>query len=159
MDLLIQQVRRRSNRRVEKARILTGMADSEPDVAKWKASTDNWAQLRNMMQGMQKKPAEYYEAVYETAHGLFEQSKLSSSQKEANDMKAQARQLLKATSAGTEPERTGHGGTLRRPDVGAAIAAFVREDRATGRGWLPAWFRIDRVQDSPTDGFADAGDL
>ncbi|AMV21605.1 hypothetical protein [Planctomyces sp. SH-PL14] len=99
VDLLIQSVPKALEPRVEKARILAGMADSEPDVAKWKASTDNWAQLRNMMQGMQKKPAEYYEAVYETARGLFEQSKLSSSQKEANDMKAQARQLLKATSA------------------------------------------------------------
>jgi len=101
VDALIKTVPKALEPKVEKARILTGMAEADavPDLSKWTTATDSWAQLRNLMQGLQKKPAEYYEAVYETARGLGEKAKLTTSQKEVGELKKQARQLLKGTSA------------------------------------------------------------
>ena len=121
VDALIKDVPKALEPKVEKARILTGMAaaDEVPSLAKWTAATESWAQLRNLMQGLQKKPAEYYESVYETARGLGERAKLTTGQKEANELRTQARQLLKGTTA-LAPNLSG-------PDMVAKYQALSEE--------------------------------
>ena len=121
VNALIQKVPKALEPKVEKARILSAMAaaDDVPSQAKWTAATESWAQLRNLMQGLQKKPAEYYEAVYETARGLGERAKLTTGQKDANELRTQARQLLKGTTA-LAPNLSG-------PDMVAKYQALSEE--------------------------------
>jgi tetratricopeptide (TPR) repeat protein len=118
-DALIKEQPRALDPKVERARIITSQALTQSDAVKWTEATNAWAQLRTMMQGMQKKPAEYYESVYETARGLGEQAKLSTSQQKSKEMKSQGRQLLKGTMALTP--------NLSGPDMVAKYQALTTE--------------------------------
>lgn len=121
VDSLIKDVPRALEPKVERARILTGMAESaeSPTMQQWTTATEAWAQLRNMMQGMPKKPAEYYEAIYETARGLSKRAELTTNKKESDEFKSQGRQLLKGATA-LSPKLSG-------PDMVAKYEALLGE--------------------------------
>ena len=119
VESLIKDVPRALEPKVERARILTGMAEAAetPSLQQWTIATEGWAQLRNMMQGMPKKPAEYYEAIYETARCLGKRAELTTNKKDSDALKSQGRQLLKGATALSPP--------LSGPDMVAKYDALL----------------------------------
>ena len=106
---------------IERARILQGMA--EDDASKWKAATDEWSKLKTLYQRAPKKPASFYEMVYNTAACLDGQARNAPDSKSAAEFKKQARGLLKTTLA-TNPELKGSDGIAQPEMVGKFNALF-----------------------------------
>ncbi len=70
---------------------------SQRDPSHYKQAVEHWAKLRNMLQGMAKKPPEYFEATYNLAASLYGQAAESKDKTQAAEKAKQAEQLLKST--------------------------------------------------------------
>jgi hypothetical protein len=76
-------------------RILQSWA--QRDSSHYKQAVEHWAKLRNMLQGMVKKPPEYFEATYNLAASLYGQASETKDKTQAAEKAKQAEQLLKST--------------------------------------------------------------
>ena len=83
--------------KMERARILHGMAEDDP--TKWADATTEWGKLRTLLQGSPKKPPEYYEIIYSMAQCFAGQSRNAPDQNTAAAHKKNANSLLNATLA------------------------------------------------------------
>jgi hypothetical protein len=79
---------------MEKGRILEARAEKNP--AKFDEAVAHWARLRNMLQGMRRKPDEYYEVMYNVAHCLVREAENSKDKAKAADCAKKAEQVLKS---------------------------------------------------------------
>ena len=79
---------------MEKGRILEAWAEKDP--AKFDAAVGHWAMLRNRLQGMRKKPDEYYEVMYNVAKCLVREAEKSQDKAKAVDCAKKAEQVLKS---------------------------------------------------------------
>jgi len=70
---------------------------SERDPSHYKEAADHWARLRNILQGMIKKPPEYFEATYNLAAALLGQAAATDDKAQVAEKTKQAEQLLKST--------------------------------------------------------------
>ncbi len=84
LDLLLTQ-----------GRILQSWA--QIDHSHYQQAVDHWARLRNTLQGMAKKPPEYFEATYNLADCLYGQAADAKDKSQAAEKAKQAEQLLKST--------------------------------------------------------------
>ncbi|HEY5314570.1 MAG TPA: hypothetical protein VIK18_18705, partial [Pirellulales bacterium] len=95
VDKLIADNPRALEPRMERGRILQGWSESEPKH--FPDAVAQWTELRTMLQRMRKKPAEYFEVVYNASFCLLEEAR-QAKQKDARVLKAgQAESLLKST--------------------------------------------------------------
>ena len=104
VDALIAANPKALDPKIERARILQGMADTDP--SKWKEAATAWSELRNLYQRAPKKPAAYYDMVYNIGLCLAGEARTANNQKTAAEKKNQAKQLLKGTLA-LAPELNG----------------------------------------------------
>jgi hypothetical protein len=104
VDALIAANPKALDPRIERARILQGMAETDP--AKWKEAVTAWSELKNLYQRAPKKPAAYYDMVYSIGQCLAGEARTANDQKTAAEKKKQANQLLKGTLA-LSPELNG----------------------------------------------------
>jgi hypothetical protein len=79
---------------MEKGRILQGLAEKDP--ARFRAAAAYWVALRNRLQPLPKKPAEYYEAMYNVAACLLGEAEKTGDKTVALERARQAEQVLKA---------------------------------------------------------------
>jgi hypothetical protein len=70
---------------------------SERDASRYEKAVTHWAKLRNTLQGMAKKPPEYFEATYNLAAALYGQAGRTPDKTQAAEKIKQAEQLLKST--------------------------------------------------------------
>lgn len=70
---------------------------SQIDHSHYQQAVDHWARLRNTLQGMAKKPPEYFEATYNLAASLYGQAAEAKDKTQAAEKAKQAEQLLKST--------------------------------------------------------------
>lgn len=99
-DSLIERHPNSLEPRMEKARIVHRIAEDNP--AAYDEASNEWSGLRTMLQGMRKKPPEYYEATYSLAVCLIKQGeglKAAGPDKKADAEKKlrDAQKLLKST--------------------------------------------------------------
>jgi tetratricopeptide (TPR) repeat protein len=92
-DQLIRDNPRVLEPMIHQAQVLQDWSSLKPD--KFPDAVAAWMRVRNALQGMQPKPAEYYDAVYNMADCLFRQARESHDDKKL----LQAEQALKATLA------------------------------------------------------------
>ncbi len=97
VDALIKANPNALDPKIERARILQGMAENDP--TKWPEATTAWATLRNAFQRAAKKPPDYYEIVYNTGLCLAGEARTANDQKTATEKKTEARKLLKSTQS------------------------------------------------------------
>jgi tetratricopeptide (TPR) repeat protein len=97
VDKLLQETPRAMEPNLERARILTGIAESDP--SKYPDAVAAWTKLRLAMVKMPKKPPEYYESVYGAASNLAGQANTTSDAQAAAEARKQSKALLKATLA------------------------------------------------------------
>ena len=117
VDALLKSVPNALEPKIERARILQGLAEETP--AKYAEATAEWAKLRSALQRSTKKPPVYYEIIYNTAVCLFGQANNTRDAKAAGEFKKQANQLLKGTLA-LSP-------ALNGPDMVAKYNALIEE--------------------------------
>ena len=117
VDALIAANPKALDPKIERARILQGMADTDP--SKWKEAATAWSELRNLYQRAPKKPAAYYDMVYNIGLCLAGEARTANDQKTAAEKKKQAIQLLKGTLA-LAPELNG-------PEMVAKFKALLDE--------------------------------
>jgi tetratricopeptide (TPR) repeat protein len=79
---------------LEKGRILEALAES--DAGKLPTCVDHWVMVRNRLQGLSKKPDEYYEVTYRIAWCLIRQSEISEDKAAATERASEAEKVLKA---------------------------------------------------------------
>lgn len=100
VDELIQSAPKALDPKVERARILQGIAEqSETNLEQWAAAAKAWGDLRVAFARSTKKPPAYYEMVYNTAACLHGQARSSTQEAQAAEFKKQALALLKGTIA------------------------------------------------------------
>lgn len=80
--------------RMEKCRILQGMAEQDP--ALWPKAVEHWAQLRNLLLPMKNQPPEFFEVTYWTAVCLAKQGAAMNDAAGAEKIK-DAQKVLKST--------------------------------------------------------------
>ena len=97
VDALLKSVPNALEPKIERARILQGLAEETP--SKYAEATTEWAKLRSAFQRSTKKPPVYYEIIYNTAVCLAGQANNTRDAKAAAEFKKQANQLLKGTVA------------------------------------------------------------
>lgn len=97
VDELIKSVPNALDPQIERARILQGLGAT--DSARFAEAATAWSKLRNAFQRSPKKPAAYYEIVYNLGYCLHEQGNYAPTQQAKADFNKQATQLLKATLA------------------------------------------------------------
>jgi outer membrane protein assembly factor BamD (BamD/ComL family) len=91
VDQLIAELPNALEPKMEKGRLLQGLADDDP--SRLGEAVAHWTMLRTRLSKATKKPPEYYEVVYNAASCLYEEGR-----KTKSDQKAlQAEQLLNAT--------------------------------------------------------------
>jgi len=69
---------------------------AEKDPAKFDAAVGHWTMLRNRLQGMRKKPDEYYEVMYNVAKCLVREAEKSQDKAKIVDCAKKAEQVLKS---------------------------------------------------------------
>jgi hypothetical protein len=79
---------------MEKGRILEAWAEKDP--AKFNLAVGHWAMLRNRLQGIRKKPDEYYEVLYNVAKCLVREAEKTNDKAKAADCARKAEQVLKS---------------------------------------------------------------
>lgn len=79
---------------MEKGRILEAWAEKDP--SKFKDAVEHWANLRNRLQPMKKKPDEYYEVMYNVAKCLVREAEKSKDKTKAAEAAKKAEQALKS---------------------------------------------------------------
>ena len=79
---------------MEKGRILEAWA--EKDSTKFEDAVKHWADLRNRLQHMKKKPPEYYEVMYNVAKCLVREAEKSKDKKVILDRANTAEKVLKS---------------------------------------------------------------
>ena len=79
---------------MEKGRILEAWAEKDP--TKFDAAVTHWATLRNRLQPMRQKPAEYYEVMYNVAKCLVRESEKSNDKAIKIDRANKAEKVLKS---------------------------------------------------------------
>jgi tetratricopeptide (TPR) repeat protein len=94
VEKLISEHRNALEPLMEKGRILEAIAEKNP--AKFQAAIDHWTMLRNRLQGMKKKPNEYYEVMYNCASCLVREAELSKDKTKKMDSAKKAEQVLKS---------------------------------------------------------------
>lgn len=94
VDQLIKDNPRALEPLMEKGRILEGWAETEPK--RYKDAVSHWVMIRNRLQAMRKKPAEYYDVMYNVAACLVRQAELSDDKAAKLDSARKAEQVLKA---------------------------------------------------------------
>lgn len=117
VDALILSVPNALDPKIERARILQGLAEDDP--TKFAEATSEWAKLRAAFQRSAKKPPAYYEIIYNTAKCLEGQSRFAPDAKAEAEFKKQANQLLKATLAMSP--------ALNGPDMVAQFHTLLQE--------------------------------
>ena len=117
VDALILSVPNALDPKIERARILQGMAEEDP--AKYAEATAEWAKLRSALQRSAKKPPVYLEIIYNLAKCLEGQSRFAPDAKAEAELKKQATQLLKATLAMSP--------ALNGPDMVAQFKTLLEE--------------------------------
>ncbi len=70
---------------------------SQRDPSHYQQAVEHWAKLRNTLQGMPKKPPEYFEATYNLAASLYGQASEAKDKTVAAEKAKQSEQLLKST--------------------------------------------------------------
>jgi tetratricopeptide (TPR) repeat protein len=121
-DSLIEQHPNSLEPRMEKARIIQRIAEQNP--ASYDEASGEWSMLRTILQGMRKKPPEYYEATYNLGACLIKQGDIlkagaSDQQAEAEKKFRDAQKLLKSTLI-MAPQLNG-------PDMVAKFEALLKE--------------------------------
>ncbi len=94
VDQLIEDNPRALEPLMEKGRILEGWAEKEP--AKLGHAVAHWVMLRNRLQPMRKKPAEYYDVMYNVAACLIQEAEHGKDKATVLDRAKMAEQVLKA---------------------------------------------------------------
>ncbi|MBU4271301.1 MAG: hypothetical protein KKA28_05505 [Planctomycetes bacterium] len=94
VDQLIEDNPRALEPLMEKGRILEGWAEKEP--AKFGHAVAHWVMLRNRLQPMRKKPAEYYDVMYNVAACLVREAEHGKDKATVMDRAKKAEQVLKA---------------------------------------------------------------
>lgn len=91
VDVLLKDKPNSLEAMMERGRILQASAATDP--ANFDKAVDQWTRIRTAMQRLPKKPPEYYEAVYNAADCLIQQSIKSKDKTKA----LQGEQILKST--------------------------------------------------------------
>jgi tetratricopeptide (TPR) repeat protein len=94
VDQLIQENPNALEPLMEKGRILEAWA--EKDSTKFSDAVTHWAMLRNRLQGLRKKPNEYYEVMYNVANCLIREAEKSTDKAKKVDGAKKAEQVLKS---------------------------------------------------------------
>lgn len=94
VDQLIKDNPRALEPLMEKGRILEGWAEIEPK--RYGGAIAHWVKIRNRLQAMRKKPAEYYDVMYNVAACLVREAELSEDNATKLDRAKKAEQVLKA---------------------------------------------------------------
>jgi hypothetical protein len=79
---------------MERGQILEAWAEKDP--AKFDQAVGHWVMLRTRLQPMRKKPAEYYEVMYNVAKCLVREAERSTDKAVVLDCAKKAEQVLKA---------------------------------------------------------------
>ncbi len=79
---------------MEKGRILEAWAENDP--ARFDQAVNHWVTVRMRLQGLRKKPAEYYEVMYHVARCLVREAETSTDPAARADRAKKAEQVLKA---------------------------------------------------------------
>ncbi len=94
VDRLIEDNPRALEPLMEKGRILEDRAKNDP--SKYDRAVAHWVMLRNRLQRMRKKPAEYYDVTYHLAACLVREAENAEDEAAARDRAKKAEQVLKA---------------------------------------------------------------
>jgi tetratricopeptide (TPR) repeat protein len=103
--------------RMEQGRILQAWAEQDP--TKYAEAANIWTRLRNVLQGMSKKPPEFYDVTYDLALCLAAQGMNEKDAEKSKAMLMQSAQVLKSTLV-LNP-------TLNGPDTVAKYNALLTE--------------------------------
>ena len=94
VDQLIKENPRALEPLMEKGRILEAWAEKDP--TKFDEAIGHWTVLRSRLQGMRKKPDEYYDVMYNVAKCLVREAETSNDRPVVLDRAKKAEQVLKA---------------------------------------------------------------
>lgn len=93
-DQLIQENPRALEPLMEKGRILEGWAEKDP--SRFSEAVAHWVMLRGKLQSLRKKPAEYYDVMYNVAACLVREAEASKDKAVVADRAKKAEQVLKS---------------------------------------------------------------
>ena len=116
---------------MEKGRILEEWAEKEP--VRFGEAANHWTSVRVRLQGMKKRPPEYYDVTYRAAACLVRQAETEKDRAARADRAKQAEQVLKATLV-LSPELNG-------PDMVAKYKSLL--SKAIGLQGRPSAARKD----------------
>jgi tetratricopeptide (TPR) repeat protein len=94
VDRLIEENPNALEPLMEKGYILEALAEKDP--TKYAKAVAHWTTLRNRMQGMLRKPNEYYDVMYNVANCLIREAETSKDKASAVEFARMAEQVLKS---------------------------------------------------------------
>jgi hypothetical protein len=145
IDKLIESQPKALEPKVVRARLMQGWAEQllkekkDPTNAKLKAAIGEWASLRNMLQRLPKKPADYYEANYYAAYDCwleYENSNPHNVEK-ANDARKVLRTVMVQSPSLSGPEMVARYNQLLAriaKEIGEPVAPAATAAKAEAKG-------------------------